>query len=332
MADEVSVTFFSTTMEGEPATDPTLQMVFREAFGDRVPLLSINVHPFAGSATVALDRENTPATLLIEPSLSRFDVIESAAFQPYGSSAFAFKKQVVRLPSAWTFSFSKLADLPSSRFESLRKILDAGGDVDVLGGEHIGDLRSKYDSLAPMDYLAKGALLNLYAVLCDEVDPVSGKPWIEFVNKIVRIGRERFVAEVDVGLYESVSTILKFLDKQYKSEGFLSEPNPVAAGHPRNIPGYYRPFDSMLSVKKWYRQGNVQWTVSRIPRPGDNPIFLLDCDMDEHANLAFHAIDMALHVFNGGTHPIAMHEYIVADSAADSPDGVSTVQLGYTLV
>lgn len=214
-------------------------------------------------------------------SLSRFDVIESAAFQPYGSPQFAFKRQVVRVSSAWAFSFAKLADLPSARFDCLRKILDAGGDVDVLGGEHIGDLCSKYDSLAPMDYLAKGALLNLYAVLCDEVDPVSDNPWIEFVSKIVRIGRERFVAEVDVGVYESVSTILKFLDTR-----FLSEPNPVAAGHAGNIPGYYGPFDSMLSVKKWYRQGNVQWTVSRIPRPGDNPIFLLDCDMDEHANLA----------------------------------------------
>jgi hypothetical protein len=332
MADAVAVTFSATTMEGELAQDPALQMVFREAFGDRTPLISMDVHPFVGSATVSLDRENTPATLLIEPSLSRFDVIEGAPFQPYRSPRFAFKKSVVRLPSAWTFSFSKLADLPTPRFERLRKILDAGGDVDVLGGEHIGDLRPNYDSLAPMDYLAKGTLLNLYSVLCDEVDPVSGKQWIEFVNKIVRIGRERFVAEVDVSLYESLSTILKSLDTTYKSQGFLREPDPVAAGHPKNIPGRYGPFDSMLSVKRWYRQGNVQWTVSRIPRPGDNPIFLLDCDMDEHANLAFHTIDMAAHIFNGGTHLIAMHEYIVATSAADNPNGISTVQLGYTLV
>ena len=41
---------------------------------------------------------------------------------------------------------------------------------------------------------------------------------------------------------------------------------------------------------------------------------------------------MAVHIFNGGTHPIAMLEYIVAYSAADSADGISSVQLGYTLV
>ena len=60
----------------------------------------MTVHPFAGETPVGLDRENAPATLRVEPSLSRFEVIDSALFRPYGAPLFAFQRQLVRLPSA----------------------------------------------------------------------------------------------------------------------------------------------------------------------------------------------------------------------------------------
>jgi hypothetical protein len=34
----------------------------------------------------------------------------------------------------------------------------------------------------------------------------------------------------------------------------------------------------------------------------------------------------------GGTSPISMHEYIVEDSAEQSENGISTIDLGYELV
>jgi hypothetical protein len=38
------------------------------------------------------------------------------------------------------------------------------------------------------------------------------------------------------------------------------------------------------------------------------------------------------HLFNGGTSPVSMHEYIVENSAQGSANGTSTIDLGYQLV
>jgi hypothetical protein len=61
-------------------------------------------------------------------------------------------------------------------------------------------------------------------------------------------------------------------------------------------------------------------------------VHLLDCDMDEHLNLINHGFDVVKHLFNGGTSPSAMHEYIVRDSAQNSPGGIATIDFGYMLV
>jgi hypothetical protein len=54
--------------------------------------------------------------------------------------------------------------------------------------------------------------------------------------------------------------------------------------------------------------------------------------MDEHLNLINHSFAVIKHLFNGGTSPIAMHEYIVRDSAQTSPGGIATIYLGCMLV
>jgi hypothetical protein len=61
------------------------------------------------------------------------------------------------------------------------------------------------------------------------------------------------------------------------------------------------------------------------------PVHLLDCDMDENSNILLHGFDLLKHKINGGTSPIAMHEYIVETSALAAPDHVSTIDLGYVL-
>jgi len=50
------------------------------------------------------------------------------------------------------------------------------------------------------------------------------------------------------------------------------------------------------------------------------------------ATAAAHGFDLAKHLINGGTSPIAMHEYIEEDSALAATDHVASVDLGYQLV
>ena len=87
----------------------------------------------------------------------------------------------------------------------------------------------------------------------------------------------------------------------------------------------------MITLKKDYEQGNLQLTMAYIVVAGIT-VHLLDCDLDENRNILLHSLDLIKHLFNGGTSPITMHEYIEKDSAQNSPDGVATIDLGYQLV
>jgi hypothetical protein len=48
--------------------------------------------------------------------------------------------------------------------------------------------------------------------------------------------------------------------------------------------------------------------------------------------IILHGFDLIKHLVDDGTNPIFSHEYIVEDSAQQSPAGISTVGLGYQLV
>lgn len=81
-------------------------------------------------------------------------------------------------------------------------------------------------------------------------------------------------------------------------------------------------------AKKRFGPGTLQLTAAK-EETGGATRFLVDVDMDEHGQLALHAIDLFKHTFNGGTHPIDIHELIVAYAAR--PDGPGAVNLGYSL-
>ncbi len=205
--------------------------------------------------------------------------------------------------------------------------------VDLKNGPRVGDLGQNYDTLTDgAQILGKTALLNLFAVLSDEQDPESSPsvPWFNYVHKIVRIDQERFLAEVDSTMFENVQTILRKLNSTYKDQGWFTE---SPALHKVNIPREYESEHNLMdiiTVKKAYEQGNVQLTLSFLNTPG-GVVHLLDCDMDEHANIALHAFDLVKHWESGGTKPIAMHEYVVEDSAQQA-NGIATIDLGYRLV
>jgi hypothetical protein len=138
------------------------------------------------------------------------------------------------------------------------------------------------------------------------------------VRQILVIDRERFVANVDPGLYASIDKIHGDLDA-FKDQGFfLGE----TSQHLDNIPSEYQLTADMISVKRIYEQGNVQFTMAKA-RNAAGDCILLDCDMDEHSNILEHLSDWVTHALTGGTHPVDIHEYIVHHQKG--------VDLGYAL-
>jgi hypothetical protein len=161
-------------------------------------------------------------------------------------------------------------------------------------------------------------------------DPSPQFPWFGYVRKIVRIDQERSIAEADPALFENVQTILDNLNRTYQQQGYSTE---SAALHIAKIPPKYDSAHNLMkiiTVKKDYEQGNLQLTPSILSTAG-GVVHLLDCDMDEHANIVEHGFDLLKHLVDGGTSLIDMHEYIVEDSAQQS-GGVATIDIGYQLV
>jgi hypothetical protein len=229
----------------------------------------------------------------------------------------------MREPGAWTPAFRPFGELDPDRFARFIRAAQASDAVGFIKpGPAVGSLVTAYDNLAgEQGQFAKMALLNLYAVLSDEDDPVSGGRWFELVRKIVRIDRERFVAEAEPQVFDSVSTILRNLSQF----GYKTEPSPEL--HRRNFPDVASITD-LITVKKSFQQGTIQWTVAKTETAA-GATFYLDVDADEHEQIALHTIDLFKHNFNGGTHPIDIHEYIVAHAAKQGGDEMN---LGYELV
>lgn len=334
MPDSVTITIAATTMEGSDAQDPQVTVDVIQIIPDNRPLYHQVIAGFNGSATLTLAMPDGFPSWQVNITFSRYAAASGFIFQPKGDASPSWKMQLTRLPNAWTPTFTRLANLQPARFEPLTAVIAASTAVDLKTDPAIFDLSSRYDSLAGgAQILAKAALLNLFAVCSDEVDPVGGGPWFQYVRKIVRIDQERFVAEVDPGIFENVGSIVDGLNGEFKSKGYFTEPDGGRADHFANIPPQYNAavnLEDMMTLKKLFEQGNLQLTISHLTVSG-TPVHLLDCDLDEHANLILHGLDVLAHIFNGGTNPIFMHEYIVRDSEQNSPGGIATIDLGYQL-
>lgn len=334
MSDSITVTLTAKTMEGPGALDPEVTVDISEVTPLRRPVSRTGVPNFDTTATLQIPAPDGFPTWQVNVTFSRFDVVSGFFFMPRPNIPQHYEVSVARLPDKWTPQFTRLAALPSPRFDPLRKVLAVSNSVDLKHGPAVGDLGKNYDTLANgAQILAKTTLLNLFAVLTDERDPESlpSVPWFSYVRRIVRLDQERFIAEVDSALYENVQTILSKLNSTYQAQGYFTE---SAALHTANIPPQYdidrSLTEPLITVKKKLEQGNVQLTLAALRTPG-GAVHLLDCDMDEHANIVEHGFDLVKHLINGGTSPITMHEYIMDDSARQG-HGFATVDLGYRLV
>jgi len=250
---------------------------------------------------------------------SRYRTMQSEFFTLQADKEFAPPAvTAMRDPAKWQPGFSPWNEL-SGEFDPLKKALE-NNLIKLKHKPDIGVMTPQlYDSMSGQpQILAKMAVLNLFAVLSKETDPVSAQPWFNFINQILVIDQERFVARVSSDLFESVDHIAKNIGNFHK-QGFFPGDTSL---HTDNIPSEYQMTDAMVSVKCAYKQGNLQLTVAPATRGGEN-VHLLDVDMDENSNLFLHFTDLFKHIFTGGTHPIDIHEFIVQQQEG--------VDLGYNL-
>jgi len=335
MPDTIRITIAATTMEGLAAVDPQVTVDITEVTPLNHQIVHQLIPDFNGTVTIELPTPDTFPTWQVTVTFSRFDAGSGFFFQPRGDASPSHSFQVARLPNQWTPQFTSLDTLPSPRFEPFKNVLAVSQGVDLKSGPPVGDLNANYDAMSGVpQILAKTALLNLFAVLSDETDPIGGVPWFSYVRRIVRLDQERFLAEIDPALFENVQTIINELTSTYAAQGFFTEPPADLPLHIPNIPTSYHSDANLVQIitlKKDYEQGNVQLTVSFL-RVNGVAIHILDCDMDENRNIILHSFDIIKHMVTGGTSPISMHEYIVEDSAEQSENGISTIDLGYELV
>jgi hypothetical protein len=315
MPDIARFTLSLVNAEGTPAFEPNCYVGFKRT--DDSTAVEAKSVAFPPDRTFLLPAWPEEGNLYCEINPSLYQVVKSGFFLPRNPNPQTVT--AVRLPNRWDPVFAPFSALPQPRFAAFQRIAAASTRVDVKHGPKLGKLDTAYDNLSgDQQRLAKMALLNLYAVLSDTSEPIGNTNWFGFVQQIVRIDQERFVAEADPALFDIVTNILQNLDK-FKSQGYFTEP---ASEHYQNIPEEYHLSSDLITVKVRYEQGNVQFTMGKATIDG-KAVVLLDCDMDEHSNIIEHTGDLFTHWFTGGTHPVDMHEYIVHKDKG--------VDLGYIL-
>ncbi len=291
--------------EGDPAVEPAGTVDFVELDGTSILRAHNLQFPPSHSFTLPAFPQARNLHCVITPSLYR--AVQSEFFTLTAGKPIDESAVVLRDPDHWRPQFTPWNAL-AAPFTALKAVLD-GKFVKLKHGPDVGVVTpGVYDGMASSALLlAKMALLNLFTVLSSQNDPVSDQPWFNAVKQILMIDRERFVATVTGNLYESIDHILSHMDT-FRSQGFFPADSSL---HYDNIPGDYQPTAPIISVKRVYEEGNVQFTMAKVRNAAGAAAILLDCDMDEHSNVIEHLSDLFTHVFTGGTHPIDIHEYIV---------------------
>lgn len=305
-----------TNAEGNPAEEPNCRVEVVRL--DQVTIARADHLQFPPQHRFTLPAFPQAQNLHCVITPSRYRLVQSSFFTLTDGQEMKQTASVMRDPGQWQPKFAGWNSL-SGQFDPLKATLE-GNFVKLKHGPDVGVVTPEvYDGMSsPALLLAKMALLNLFAVLSTQQDPVSTQPWFTFVKQVVVIDQERFVAIVSPDLFESIDHIVNNLG-DFRKQGFF--PGDVSL-HLDNIPSQFHLTASMISVKRAYEQGNVQFTLGKATNQQGDCV-LLDCDMDENSNLFGHAADFFTHLFTGGTNPIDIHEYIVHQQKG--------VDLGYEL-
>lgn len=295
-------------VSGAEASDPDTKLtVKRGTSQDVVRVFRTSFPPARQFSLPAFPSEHVLAPF-IDPS--RYRSKSLPFFTLTNGKTITRNVTVFRKPSEWEPVFAKWNEL-TDRFKPLKDVLTASPRVRVRGAAAIDDFTGGHYDKATDDarvVLPKSSMLNLFAKLTELREPINKrKPWFLFVQQLLEIGRERFIAIVDKDMADRITTIRTNID-DFRD---VYKRTPVGDHH-KNLPAAYAVAkNSMVSIKTTEDNGNVQLTIGRgtDPESGDD-VWLLDTDIDENGKLLAHLGDLFKHRFTGGTHPIDIHEYL----------------------
>lgn len=248
------------------------------------------------------------SNLVCDIDAPRFRRRTSKTFTVSDGETIARNLTMLRLPKKWDAQFAPWSQLPNE-LAPLKKILESSTNVRLKGGKALGrfaeDVYDRDDGDTKL-VLAKTALLNIFTKLEMTKEPTQKtETWFSFVQKILEIGRERFIAIVDPRMGDLVRKI-----KDHVGD-FPDYRNTPAQNHFGNMPAGYQVIKkNMFSIKSDEDHGNMQLTMAPAKDPDGNECMILDADIDEEGRLLFHLQTLLLHKFNGGTHPYDIHEYL----------------------
>ena len=310
MGNEGTLELTLLTVDTEPARDPgTFVSFLRAGDGEEIGRAKRSFPPTRVFKLPAFPQEKAIACLITP---ERYRHREVGIFTLTDGEPIARQPTVFKIPDRWEAKYIKWADLDDS-FDALREVLDVSPEVRVKGGKLLGKfVEQVYDSVDPADRptaTAKASLLNLFAKLNTLKEPVFGKkPWFGFVETILQVGRERFIALVDEEMLERVTRINENIDQ------FEIYKRTPSGDHHKNIPpGFTFKKSDIVSIKTKEDHGNVQLTLTPAKDSSGADVTLLDADIDENGKLMSHLSDLFKHAFNGGTHPFDIHEYLILE-------------------
>jgi len=322
MANEGNLEVTLLDVSSAEATDPDTRLIVRRGTSqDVVKVFRTSFPPARRFVLPAFPTEHVLAPF-IEPSRYRSKPLPF--FTLTNGKTITRNVTVFREPSEWDAAFTKWNAL-SDRFDPLKKVLDHSPDLRVRGATSLDDFTGdKYDKATddPRVVLPKSSMLNLYAKLTELREPIhKRKSWFLFVQQLLEIGRERFIAVVDEDMADRITTIRENID----DFADVYKRTPIGDHH-KNLPAAYGVTKkSMVSIKTTEDNGNVQLTVGKGTDPeSGEAAWLLDTDIDENGKLLVHLGDLFKHRFTGGTHPIDIHEYLVLTHPG--------IDLGYQLL
>jgi hypothetical protein len=291
--------------DGQPAVAPNTRIsVFDLVTGRRFGSYQVSFPPARRFEVPAYPESQV---LVFDLTPERYMPRNSKGITVTNGETVARRLTVLRIPNKWQAAFAAYALLPV-QFDTFKRILSQSPRVRMLGGGLLGELTGAvYDQISdPKQVLAKASLLNLYLKMRKTADPTGTEPsWFDYVEEILEINRERFVARAKAPL---LTTVKQIRDNIGQYETYNKAP---AGDHFKNYPkGYTVTKSKRVSIKTDDDKGNLQITAAPATDAQGNGVVLVDADIDENGGLLEHLVDIFQHQFTGGTHPHVIYDYL----------------------
>lgn len=296
------------TVENRPANESGVAVGFHRVSDPTKFIVKLRDLSFPPNRKFTLPAFPQADNLVCDIVAPRFRHRKSAIFTLFDGETIIRNLTVIRRPDKWNARFDEWLQLPNELLP-LKRVLETSTNVKLKGGKMLGKFtEGSYDNIGDDNklILAKTALLNLFTKLSMTKAPIeNNEVWFSFVQKILEIGRERFIALVDPRMGQIVRNI------KDRIGDFPDYRNTPAQNHFGNMPaGYQVTKNKMFSIKSNEDNGNLQLTMAPAVDPDGKDVVILDADIDEEGRLLPHIKTLFLHKFNGGTHPFDIHEYL----------------------